>query len=287
MKNQGEKGKSNVMMISVVALGILLLTSLLVMLLYINKTEKLGSENANLTNELYAANERIAELQAQNDYNIIRADSLTNRIASMESEHKDELEKKQRSITYLTASGNKKVQELNKEIKRLEKTEFEYEKLQNRYDRLLAETLKKRDWINLLEDEISALKESIEQSRGLNAYNIVPITKWDRWICADRYNVDVARRVDQIAITLEIDGSPFSKPGKRDVYLNMIDPQGNLLYPQGEEFLYTLMKEINYDGKYVPVEFMIINTSKMTPGDYTIQIYIDKELVRESRMTFN
>ena len=275
------------MMISVVALGILLLISLLVMLLYINKTGKLGSENANLTNELYAANERIAELQAQNDYNIIRADSLTNRIAAMESEHKDELEKKQRSITYLTASGNKKVQELNKEIERLEKTEFEYEKLQNRYDRLLAETLKKRDRINLLEDEISALKESIEQSRGLNAYNIVPITKWDRWICADRYNVDIARRVDQILVTLEIDGSPFSKPGKRSVYLNLIDPEGNLMYPQGDGFPYTQKTEISYDGKYVPVEFTIDNPSRLYPGEYTIQVYIDKELVREIRMAFN
>ena len=287
MKNQGEKGKSNVMMISVVALGTLLLASLLVMLLYINKTGKLGSENANLTNELYAANEKVAELQAQNDHNIFRADSLTNRIAAMESEHKDELEKKQRSITYLTASGNKKVQELNKEIERLEKTEFEYEKLQNRYDRLLAETLKKRDRINLLEDEISALKESIEQSRGLNAYNIVPITKWDRWICADRYNVDIARRVDQILVTLEIDGSPFSKPGKRSVYLNLIDPEGNLMYPQGDGFPYTQKTEISYDGKYVPVEFTIDNPSRLYPGEYTIQVYIDKELVREIRMAFN
>lgn len=287
MKNQGEKGKSNVMMISVVALGTLLLASLLVMLLYINKTGKLGSENANLTNELYAANERVAELQAQNDHNIIRADSLTNRITAMESEHKDELEKKQRSITYLTASGNKKVQELNKEIERLEKTEFEYEKLQNRYDRLLAETLKKRDRINLMEDEISALKESIEQSRGLNAYNIVPITKWDRWICADRYNVDIARRVDQILVTLEIDGSPFSKPGKRSVYLNLIDPEGNLMYPQGDGFPYTQKTEISYDGKYVPVEFTIDNPSRLYPGEYTIQVYIDKELVREIRMAFN
>lgn len=287
MKNQGEKSKSNVMMISVVALGMLLLASLLVMLLYINKTGKLGSENANLTNELYAANERVAELQAQNDHNIIRADSLTNRITAMESEHKDELEKKQRSIAYLTASGNKKVQELNKEIERLEKTEFEYEKLQNRYDRLLAETLKKRDRINLMEDEISALKESIEQSRGLNAYNIVPITKWDRWICADRYNVDIARRVDQILVTLEIDGSPFSKPGKRSVYLNLIDPEGNLMYPQGDGFPYTQKTEISYDGKYVPVEFTIDNPSRLYPGEYTIQVYIDKELVREIRMAFN
>jgi Tfp pilus assembly protein PilN len=287
MKDQGVKGKSNVMMISVVALGMLLMASLLVMLLYINKAGKLGDDNDNLSQELSAVNERFAALQAQNDHNIIRADSLINRIAAMESEHKDELEKKQRSIAYLTASGNKKVQELNKEIEKLEKTEFEYEKLQNRYDKLLAETLKKRDRINLLENEMSALKESIEQSRGLNAYNIVPITKWDRWICADRYNVDIARRVDQIFVTLEIDGSPFSKPGKRSIYLNLIDPEGNLMYPQGDGFPYTRMTEINYDGKYVPVEFIINNPSKLSPGEYTIQVYIDKELVRESRMTFN
>ena len=151
----------------------------------------------------------------------------------------------------------------------------------------MAETLKKRDRINLLEDEISALKESIEQSRGLNAYNIVPITKWDRWICADRYNVDIARRVDQILVTLEIDGSPFSKPGKRSVYLNLIDPEGNLMYPQGDGFPYTQKTEISYDGKYVPVEFTIDNPSRLYPGEYTIQVYIDKELVREIRMAFN
>lgn len=47
------------------------------------------------------------------------------------------------------------------------------------------------------------------------------------------------------------------------------------------------MTEISYDGKYVPVEFTIDNPSRLYPGEYTIQVYIDKELVREIRMAFN
>lgn len=287
MKTQGQGGKNNVMMASVVTLGILLLTSLIVMFLYINKSGKLNKSNDELENRLAIIEDNLSKSDAQNKVNVARLDSMDLLVSQMETDHEQQIAIKDRRIANLEVSGNKKEKELQKEIDRLIDSEVNLEKLQNRYDRLLAEALRKRDQIKVLENDLKVLRDSVDQSRKLFAYNISPLTKWDRWLCADRYNVDVARRVNEIHVKFEIAGSPFVNHGKRNVYLNLLDPQGNLLYPQGGDFQYTVMQEIDYSGSYIPVEFIISNPEKLLPGTYTFQVYIGNELVRETYVDFN
>jgi hypothetical protein len=64
---------------------------------------------------------------------------------------------------------------------------------------LQAENVELKDELdlsrNLLEEGHefqAALADSISAARPLRAYNINTLTKWDRWLCADRYNVDRA-----------------------------------------------------------------------------------------------
>lgn len=278
--------KSNALMISVVSLGILLLIALAVMLLYINKTSKLSQENGDLNNNIFTLNEQISQQVADKQASKDKILSLKDSIATISTANKEQIRIKDGQI-YSLRKGAKKIAELEKELVELRKVEAENEKLQNRYDRLLTEDLRKKDHIVELSQRCKDLQDSINKARFLLAYNISPITKWNRWLCADRYNVSVAKRVNETYVTFELAGTPFTKQGKRIVYMRMLDPQGNIINPLGEEFKYTSMQEIDYTGGYVPVYFFVEHEKKLLPGTYSIQVFIDKELVREREIALD
>ena len=283
MEENVKTRKSNVLMISVVSLGILLLIALAVMLLYVNKASKLSQDNGDLNNNILTLNGQIEQQIAQTQEHKDRIAFLNDSITNITALNTEQLRIKDGQI-YSLRKNVKIVAELKKEMAELRKVEVEHEKLQNRYDKLLAETLRKKDNIKELSEQLKNLQDSINKSRFILAYNINPLTKWNRWLCADRYNVSIARRVNETYITFEIAGTPFTKQGKRVVYMRMLDPSGNLINPLGEEFKYTGMQEINYTGGYIPLNFLVEHPQKLVSGTYTIQIYIDKELVRESEI---
>lgn len=274
-------------MTAVVILGILLLTSLIVMLLYINKSSKLENEKSALSDNLVMVEGQLADQIKENNINRNEISFLQDSIVSITISHEKALAAKDSRIFTLRKQGNKRIAELENELETLKAVEDEYEKLQMRYDRLLAETLRKRDEIRVLNQRLSDLQDTVDMSKRLSVYNITTLTKWDRWLFADRYNVETARRVNEILVTMEVAGTPFSVPGIRTVYMILTDPQGSVMYSQGDDFTYTQKQEINYDGGYVPVEFLIENPEKLAPGDYSLSIYIDKDLVRESTLSFD
>jgi len=281
MEENVKTRKSNVLMISVVSLGILFLIALAVMLLYVNKASKLSQDNGDLNTNILTLNGQIEQQIAQNQEHKDRIAFLNDSITTIKALNTEQLRVKDGQI-YSLRKNTKKVTELEKEIAELRRIDVEHEKLQNRYDKLLAETLRKKENIKELSEQLLNLQDSVNKARFLHAYNINPLTKWNRWLCADRYNVSIARRVNETYITFEIAGTPFTKQGIRVVYMRMLDPSGNLINPIGEEFKYTGMQEINYTGDYVPVNFLVVYNEKLLPGSYTIQAFIDKEMVRET-----
>lgn len=283
MEKNVKTRKSNMLLISVVTLGTLLLIALVVMLLYIDKASKLSQQNGDLNSNVLILNEQIAQQKVQDQMYKSEIALLNDSITNITAAGKEQLRIKDVQI-YSLRKGAKKIALLENELNELRKIEVDYEKLQNRYDKLLAETLRKKESIKTLSEQLKNLQDSIDMSRFLTAYNINPLTKWNRWLCADRYNVSVARRVNETHITFELAGTPFTKQGKRTVYMRMIDPAGNLINALGEEFKYTSRQEINYTGGYLPVYFFVEHQQKLLPGTYTIQIYIDQELVRESEI---
>ncbi|MFA6770577.1 MAG: hypothetical protein WCR71_05330 [Bacteroidales bacterium] len=283
MEQNVKARKNNVLLISVVALGTLLLIALVVMLLYINKASKLSLENGDLSNNIYTLNEQVQEQTAQNQKCISEIALLNDSITDVTAAGKEQLRIKNELI-YTLRTGAKNVAELEVEMAELRKVETEYETLQRRYDRLLTEDLRKKDHIVELSEKCQNLQDSINKARFLLAYNINPITKWNRWLCADRYNVSVAKRVDETYITFEIAGTPFTKQGKRIVHMRMLDPSGNIINPLGEEFKYTGIQEVDYTGGYLPIYFFVEHQQKLVPGTYLIQVFIDQEKVRDTEI---
>lgn len=159
---------------------------------------------------------------------------------------------------------------------------------------------------NELEETRNQLKErrqvgevqgdSISMARPLRAYNINTLTKWNRWLWADRYNVDRARRVDETYITFEVAGTIFSPQGTRVVTLVVKDPAGKVLMGNGQEFEthetgesmpYTRQKQIDFTSDPVTVDFVVDHEEKLESGDYQLEVYIDGRLARTSSMSLN
>ncbi|MDD2584183.1 MAG: hypothetical protein WCR61_06975 [Bacteroidales bacterium] len=274
---------NNILLMSIVALGSLLLIALTVMFLNINKVSKLSQEKVNLEKNIASLNDQVEieinETNKQKEIIITLNDSLTNIVAA----NKEALRIKDVQIHSLR-NKEKRMIDLQRELVELRKIEVEHERLQVRFDKLLAETLRKKKSVENLSEELKVLRDSVNSARYLVAHNITSLNKWNRWLWSDRYNVSVARRVNETHITFEIAGTPFTKQGTKVVYLNMVDPNGNLLYPIGDGFEYTAMEEINYTGNYIPLNFVVEHPEKLVPGTYSIQVYIDNELVRESEI---
>ncbi len=284
--------RSNTLLSSVVILGVLLLVSLAVMFLYINKHKKVNDDNITLQSQVAELNGKVADQTMQLNQCSEEIVILKDEIERTDEHHKAALKAKDNQIASLR-SRSAQMTQLRERIAEYEEMEIEMEKLQNKFDMLYKEGKSKTDEINLLTEKLYNLQDSVEMSRTMFAYNIAPLTKWERWLWADRYNVSVARRVNETAITFEIAGTPFTLPGTRVVRLLMLDPYGNVMYPEGtftdtdgSEIEYTQSEQVNYSGGYIPLSFTVSHPDKLAPGIYQIQIYIDGEHIRTSDVTF-
>lgn len=286
--------KSKWMIIALIVLGVLLLLALIAAKVNINRKNKLSAENQNLQNELAMSKDEGQRLLNEKNKSIEEVSGLKTEINTLQADYDEQLRNRNAQISWLR-SQTKQAEQLKKQIEEYKVMETEFQKLQNQHSVVLADQKSKEGQIEKLSEELKTLEESIERSRGLNAYNISPLTKWERWFWADRYNVFRARRVNETAITFEIAGNDFTKTGNRTVYLNIVDPEGIVMYPSSEQFViketgeqspFTQKKDINFTGEYLPMDFVVRHPDRLEPGTYSIKIYIDGALIRTDQINF-
>ncbi len=279
---------------ALVILGILFISALVLMILFIKRTGKLNSENQDLQNERTMLMEEGDRLIAEKNKSNEELKDLKTEMTQLEANYEELVQKWDVQISSLR-SRTQQIEQLKKQIEEFKAMEEEYVNLQNQHSGLLSEKESLDGQIEKLSEKIMMLEDSIENSRGLHAYNISPLTKWERWLWADRYNVSRARRVNETAVSFEIAGNSFTETGKRMVYLNMLDPAGSVLYPSVERFLnketgeespFTLKKEINFTGDYLQMNFIVNHPERLEPGTYQIKVYIDGKLVRSGQVRF-
>ena len=274
------------------ALGLLLLLALIFLIVLIFRGDRLTSEKQTLQEQKTALTEEKQQLldekkKFQEDISVleIEIDTITSRFER-------QLAEKEARLTALRYQ-NRMMDQLDSRIAEYREMEEEYEDLKKQYSTLQADKDSLKSRVENLLAEKKSLKDSIDNSRGLNAYHIYPLTKWERWLCADRYNISRAQRVDETTITFEIAGSPFTESGSRMVYLRITDPGGSVLYPSEDSFetnetgnqkFYTKAKEIEYTGKDMPMTFIVEHEDDLQPGKYGIEVYIDGKLTESGQM---
>jgi cell division protein FtsB len=274
------------------ALGILLLLALIFLIVLIFRGGRLNSENQNLQNEKTVLTEKNQQLLDEKNTYQKEVSVLEVEIDTLKTRFERQLAQKEARLSSLRNQSYNLAQ-LRSRIAEYKKMEGEFEDLKNQHSMLQADEDSLKNQIESLLAKVESLKDTIDGSRGLRAYNIYPLTKWDRWLWADRYNISRARRVDETTITFAIAGTLFTENGNRMVYLRLIDPAGSLLYPSEDSFetdetgtqkFYTKAKEIEFTGEDLPMTFNVEHEDDLEPGKYEIEIYIDGKLTKSGQM---
>ncbi len=275
----------------IVAAALLLIAIVLVILLFA-RSKRLNEQQAALeaeTTSLTQEQQRLLEEKSGRDQRIL---NLQDEIQALSDAHAQALQERDRQITRL---GRRVAEagEMEKVLEQHEALRTDYDKLHKQYGQLLLEHEDLDSKHNQALASYKALKDSVNQSRELQAGNIFALTKWERWLWADRYYVNQARRIDETIVSFEINANPFAPEGMRKIHLNMVDPAGRILYASGESFQlagseeeipYTKMQEIRYSGEPVKMQFALAHPENLEPGTYLFRVYIDGRLSGERQI---
>lgn len=270
----------------------LLLIAIVVVILLLARSNRLNEQHAALeaeTTSLTQEQQRLLEEKSGRDQRIL---NLQDEIQALSDSHAEALQERDRQITRL---GRRAAEagELEKVLEKYECLQTDYDKLHKQYGQLLLEHQDLDSKHNQALARYKALQDSVAKSRELQAGNIFVLTKWERWLWADRYYVNQARRIDETIVSFEINANPFAPAGMRKIYLNMVDPAGRILYASGESFQlagseeeipYTKMQEISYSGEPVKMQFALAHPEKLEPGTYLFCVYIDGKLSGERQI---
>ena len=276
-----------------IILAVLLILAIIFSIIYLLRSGRLSDEKE----QLIAQNEQLMfEVDWQND-SLAHKDDLIEeyktRIEELIEEHAVIVAEKDQRIANLGWRVNTRSKELDEAREKNLLLLAEKEALEEQQQLLNEEMNNLNQDLADLAAKHEDLLQQIELTKPLKVYNMCILTKWDRRICADRYNISKARRVDHTFINFEIDGSLFSETGLKDVHLVMLDPEGDVMYASadsftvkdtGEELAYTEMQQIRFENQPVLVEFNLIHPERLKPGAYKINAYVDGKLSRTKEM---
>ncbi len=172
------------------------------------------------------------------------------------------------------------VDEYNTDIENLKKENL---KLSTERDRLRVSVSSANKQVDQLTEENILLQEKVETASGLKISDITLNSIQLRG--RDREKVEArAKRVDLIRINFDIVDNPLAVKGTHDVYLRIIDPNGNLLtfddgiFTANEKTMqYTYKASIEFlnDGKRYSIDWQPKDSPNFQKGIYTVVLYAD------------
>lgn len=289
----GSEKQNKGLKIGLVILAILLAIAIAGNVIYMTKSGRLSNEKEQLEAHVQALQNEVNSLK---ETIIVKDEIIAEHIAAKEllkEEHAAEIAEKDTRIANLGWRVNirsKELEEANQQnlllMAEKEEMELQHKQLSDEINSLRAE-------LSDLSSAYHEVLEEVERNKTVNVYNMCILTKWERLICADRYNVSKARRVDHTFINFELDGSTFAGTGIKTVHLVMLDPEGMVMnaHPDmyrieetGEEIAFTQVQQVNYTGDPVKVVFDIIHPEKLQAGTYNLMVYVDGKLSRVKDM---
>ena len=134
--------------------------------------------------------------------------------------------------------------------------------------------------INDLEDANNALHESIDNAALLKSSHI-SVQAYKLKSGKKRFT-DRARRANTIDVCMTLNENPLALKGEKDIYLQIVSPQGNVVSDKGEMFFgktslnYSKKEVINYTNQNLEVCMAIIkdkNDQPFSKGYYFINVF--------------
>lgn len=107
-------------------------------------------------------------------------------------------------------------------------------------------------------------------------------------------NENRAKRIDKLQINFTIADNPLAAMGKKNVYVRIINPKGNLIansedlfLVHGEKLQYTFKEAIEFNNNGQEYQFMWSDdTHKFQKGAYTVLLYADDAIMGRSSVVF-
>ncbi len=293
MNEEKDQNRQKGLQTWLIVVSAILLLSIIGNIIYMTRSGRLSDEKEELVIEKAALQTENVVLSETVEVKDSIIEEHKEKLELLAEEHEAMVREKDARIAQLSRRATAAAQELEEQKEVNDELTGEMEALEHKIEELTNEIYLKKQEMDALAAAYELLQEQAREAEPLNVYNICVLTKWDRWLCADRYNVSRARRVDHTSIRFEVAGTTFSETGTKDIHLLLYNPDDELMYasPQvftiaetGEESAYTQMRDIEYDHEPVALEFDIIHPERLQTGSYKVEVYVDGTLSRTKEM---
>ncbi len=146
---------------------------------------------------------------------------------------------------------------------------------------------------NTLSTEKRQLSDKISKASNLKVSNI-HIAGVEMKKSGDVELETKAKRIDKMQINFTIADNPLADTGKKDIYVRIINPKGNLIansedlfYVHGEKLQYTFKQSINFSNNGQEYQMAWSDQDhKFQKGAYTILLYADNAIMGRSSIVF-
>ena len=244
------------------------------------------SENESVKEDLESLYDDYADLETVND-------TLNEEIAEQREKIKEYLVQieKNKDDKYLIYKLRKETKSLRKimkgyvhQIDSLNQANFALTEELEGTKGELATTQQEKD---KLEDIRENLEETVSKGSVLRANNFSSIGLKIKSSGAQA-ETDKAKKASMLKTCFTIAENKINKGGETDVYLKVIDPNGNVLSPKlgegvfntsnGKE-AYSAKRKINYENEDIDVCVFYENTEEFKAGVYTLEVYANGEKI--------
>jgi len=229
-----------------------------------------------------------SDLEKQLRDMVVEYDSLKTNNDSMNTLLGSEQEKIRKLLRF-QASDAEKIKKFREELETLRKVMRSYivqiDSLNTRNRFLTEENIQVRQQLTDAETqnvELAREKEmlgtQVQLAKVLSAKSIViePLTK------GDNVNSKI-KKIAKIAAGFTIRENAVSDPGKKIIYLRLLNPDnvalsnptGDMFTYNGENVVYSAKRDLEYENKDIDVKIFWDKTEELKPGNYTAVLYAE------------
>ncbi|MEX2484124.1 MAG: hypothetical protein WED10_06185 [Brumimicrobium sp.] len=234
--------------------------------------DKLIEKDASKTDSLNAQKDRINELMEELNDTKRRSYSQINRLKKENDQLRGIMKNYLVTIDSLNTLNVNLTSELDRTSNRLSETESERDNLKTQAEKS---------------------SELLAKGAKLNAFNFNSVALRYR-INGNTHEVNRAGRVDVISSTFTIGENTIAKTGDKMVYMQIINPNGEVIFSKpnnvvnisGNEIIYTDKREINYQGQQVDMTIVHnLQGDDIPSGNFTVKIFADGALIGKDSFT--
>lgn len=219
----------------------------------------------------------------------MQKDSINTLLAKME----DQKIRSYREINQLKKRNERLRGIMKRYIYQIDSLQTQNEDLNNRLNMTSSELNETKSERDKLKEENEQNADLLAKGAKLNAFNFKSEALRYR-INGNTHTVNRSGRADVLSCTFTIGENKIARTGDKMIYMQIIDPNGqvitsrpnNVVKIAGREIVYTGSREINYLGQQLDMTIVHNLKDKEVPsGNYDVRIFADGALIGKDTFT--